>query len=263
MRRPLFCHSGRARSDGKTGGHGPCSLLCSSPPNPLVVLARLSDIRHYAFATHIHRRRRNARSSVTTHVPLPRTFYMRPVRTVARQLLGKVLVRHVGRTTLSGIIVEVEAYNGSNDPASHAFRGRTPRNEVMFGNGGHLYVYFTYGMHFCANVVTGHEGAGSAVLLRALEPLRGIPAMAHNRNRPERAVKDLLSGPAKLCQAMEIGREENGADLCGNEIWIEDHGMTMRPRDIAATPRIGITRGKEHLWRYVVRESAFLSRPVR
>ena len=200
---------------------------------------------------------------MNTHVPLPRTFYLRPVRTVARQLLGKVLVRRIGRITLSGIIVEVEAYNGSDDPASHAFRGRTPRNEIMFGTGGHLYVYFTYGMHFCANVVTGHEGAGSAILLRALEPLGGITAMAHNRNRPEHAVKALLSGPAKLCQAMKIGRKENGADLCGNGIWIKDRGFAAPPRDIAATPRIGITQGKEHLWRYVVRESAFLSRPVR
>jgi DNA-3-methyladenine glycosylase len=200
---------------------------------------------------------------VSTHVSLPRTFYLRPVRTVARQLLGKVLVRRVGRNTLAGIIVEVEAYDGSNDPASHAFRGRTPRNEVMFGNGGHLYVYFTYGMHFCANVVTGHEGTGSAVLLRALEPFGGIPAMATNRDRPTTALKDLLSGPAKLCQAMKIGREANGTDLCGGEIWIEDRGFAAPPRDIAATPRIGITQGKEHLWRYVVRESAFLSRPVR
>ena len=87
--------------------------------------------------------------------------------------------------------------------------------------------------------------------------------MAHNRNRPEHAVKALLSGPAKLCQAMKIGRKENGADLCGNGIWIEDRGFAAPPRDIAATPRIGITQGKEHLWRYVVRESAFLSRPVR
>jgi DNA-3-methyladenine glycosylase len=194
---------------------------------------------------------------------LPRSFYRRPVRTVARQLLGKVLVRRSDRESLSGLIVEVEAYNGSDDPASHAFRGKTPRNEVMFGEGGHLYVYFTYGMHFCANVVTGQEGFGCAVLLRALEPLDGIPLMAQRRNRPVAHVRNLLSGPAKLCQAMDIGRHHNGIDLCGDEIWIEDRGIALRPRDIASAPRIGITQGKEHLWRYVIRDSAFLSRPLR
>ncbi len=193
--------------------------------------------------------------------PLPRPFYLRPVLTVARQLLGKVVVRRTGRSTMAGMIVEVEAYDGSNDPASHAYKGRTERNAVMFGEGGRLYVYFTYGMHFCANVVTGVEGRSSAVLLRALEPLDGIPAMARHRGRPAAAVKDLLSGPAKLCQAMGIGREENGTDLLGEVLWIEDRGIAIPPRDILATPRIGITHGKEHLWRFVVRNSAYLSRP--
>jgi DNA-3-methyladenine glycosylase len=200
---------------------------------------------------------------MSMHPPLPRSFYRRPVRTVARQLLGKVLVRRSGRELLSGVIVEVEAYGGSDDPASHAFRGRTPRNEVMFGEGGHLYVYFTYGMHFCANVVTGQEGTGCAVLLRALEPLEGIAFLARRRKQPLSHVRELLSGPAKLCQAMDIARPQNGVDLCGDEIWIEDRGIVLRPRDIASTPRIGITQGKEHLWRYVLRDSAFLSRPVR
>jgi DNA-3-methyladenine glycosylase len=177
--------------------------------------------------------------------------------------LGKVLVRRSGRNVLSGLIVEVEAYSGSGDPASHAFRGRTPRNEVMFGEGGHLYVYFTYGMHFCANVVTGQEGVGCAVLLRALEPLEGIPIMARRRKHPVSHVHDILSGPAKLCQGMDLGRRQNGIDLIGDEIWIEDRGIAPRPRDIASTPRIGITQGKEHLWRYVIRNSTFLSRPVR
>jgi DNA-3-methyladenine glycosylase len=116
-------------------------------------------------------------------------------------------------------------------------------------------------MHFCANVVTGREGNGSAVLLRALEPLEGIPSMARNRKRPASHVQDLLSGPAKLCQAMKIGRDDNGTDLCGDEIWIEDHGVTVASRGIVATPRIGITQGKEHLWRFCLRGNRFLSRP--
>lgn len=196
------------------------------------------------------------------HTPLPRSFYTRAVVTVARQLLGKVLVRRSGRTVMAGMIVEVEAYNGADDPASHAFRGRTPRNDVMFLDGGILYVYFTYGMHFCANVVTGHAGTGSAVLLRALEPLEGIRTMARHRAHPASEVTALLSGPAKLCQAMGIGREENGTDLCGERIWIEDRGVVVPARGIAATPRIGITRGKEKHWRFCVAGSRYLSRPA-
>jgi DNA-3-methyladenine glycosylase len=183
------------------------------------------------------------------------------VITVARQLLGKVLVRRSGRTVMSGMIVEVEAYNGADDPASHAFRGQTARNQVMFMEGGVLYVYFTYGMHFCANVVTGRAGNGSAVLLRALEPLEGVAAMAKHRSRPASEATALLSGPAKLCQAMKIGRDDNGTDLCSGRIWIEDRGLTVPSRGIVATPRIGITRGKEKLWRFCVEGSRFLSRP--
>lgn len=199
---------------------------------------------------------------MSTHTPLPHAFYTRPVLTVARQLLGKVLVCRRGRSILSGVIVEVEAYNGGDDPASHAFRGRTPRNDVMFLEGGVLYVYFTYGMHFCANVVTGRAGDGSAVLLRALEPLEGVAAMAKHRARPASAVTELLSGPAKLCQAMKIGRDDNGTDLCGERLWIEDRGLTIPSRGIVATPRIGITRGKDKLWRFCEGGNRFLSRPA-
>jgi DNA-3-methyladenine glycosylase len=133
----------------------------------------------------------------------------------------------------------------------------------MFMEGGVLYVYFTYGMHFCANVVTGREGSGSAVLLRAMEPVDGIPAMAQNRKLPPANKRALLSGPAKLCQAMKIGRDDNGTDLCGERIWIEDRGLTAASQDIVATSRIGITRGKEKLWRFVVDGNSFLSRPAR
>ncbi|MCC6396956.1 MAG: DNA-3-methyladenine glycosylase [Bacteroidetes bacterium] len=191
---------------------------------------------------------------MTARNPLPRSFYLQPTVTVARQLLGKILVRRIGRRTLAGRIIEVEAYLGAKDPASHAYRGRTPRNDVMFWEGGHLYVYFTYGMHFCANVVSGPQGIGNAVLLRALEPLEGVRIMAENRKRDASAIKELCSGPAKLCQAFGIARGENGTDLCGKSIWIESDSLSRQSFRIKATPRIGISQGKDAMLRFVVRE---------
>ncbi len=201
------------------------------------------------------------RTLVTRHQQLPRTFYCRPTVTVARQLLGNVLVRRSGRQLLGGRIIEVEAYLGHEDPASHAFRGRTARNDVMFWEGGHLYVYFTYGKHFCANVVTGREGTGSAVLIRALEPLQGIHSMASNRQRPVSDLGALCSGPAKLCQALGITRNENGTDLCGSTVWIEKGEDLPRTTDIETTTRIGISKGKEAKLRFFIRKRASLSGP--
>jgi DNA-3-methyladenine glycosylase len=199
------------------------------------------------------RQRPAARLSIR---PLPRSFYLRPTRTVARALLGAVVIRTLGRTTLLGRIVETEAYLGARDPASHAFRGRTPRNEVMFWKGGHLYVYFTYGMHYCANVVTEDAGAGRAVLIRAVEPLRGLPAMRRRR----RGRHDLASGPAKFCEAFGIGRDENGTDLCGGAIVLA-RGEPVLASRIVATTRIGIRSAREKRWRYYIRGSPFISRP--
>ena len=143
---------------------------------------------------------------------LPRSFFARPSTVVAPELLGRVLVRVLpDGTRLAARLVEVEAYE-QGDPASHSYRGRpTPRTEVMFGPPGRLYVYFTYGMHFCSNVVTGPNGCGSAVLLRAAEPLDGLEAMAANRGTD--GLRLLCSGPARLTQAFGIGRDDNGADL--------------------------------------------------
>ncbi|MEW6510374.1 MAG: DNA-3-methyladenine glycosylase [Bacteroidota bacterium] len=194
---------------------------------------------------------------------LPRSFYLRPTLTVARELLGTLLVRRSGRRILVGRIVEVEAYLGERDPASHAYRGVTRRNAVMFGPGGHLYVYFTYGMHFCCNVVTERAGKGRAVLLRAVEPVGGLDAMMRNRRHGRRrtlTLLDLCSGPARLCEAFGIGRRENGADLCGTTLWIAEDAKSKRPGTIARSPRIGITNGKEHRWRFYIRGSKFVSR---
>lgn len=188
---------------------------------------------------------------------VPRDFYRRDARVVAPLLLNKILV---GRDA-AGRIVEVEAYCGAEDAGSHAFRGRTRRNAVMFGPPGYLYVYFTYGMHWCANAVCGEEGVASAVLIRALAPLAGLAAMRPRRPRARRDV-DLCSGPAKLCQAVDVTGDDDGADLVAG-----DRGITLRddgtppPAAPGQSPRIGLSAGAEHPWRWVVPGEAHLSRP--
>ena len=151
--------------------------------------------------------------------------------------------------------METEAYRGEDDPGSHASRGPTQRNRVMFGPGGFLYVYFTYGMHFCMNVVTEGGGASGAVLIRALEPIGGIETM--NRLRGGREIRELCNGPAKLCQALGVTRELNGLDLTGDMMWISDDGF--RPGAIELSSRIGISAGRDKPWRFFVAGSPFVS----
>jgi DNA-3-methyladenine glycosylase len=194
--------------------------------------------------------------------PLPHVFYDRPSVEVARDLLGKTLWRRTGVGLAAGIIVETEAYDGANDPASHAWRGRTQRNAVMFGPPGHAYVYFTYGMHYCLNAVTGPAGQASAALLRAIQPVVGLEVLRERRgtHMPDR---DLARGPGRLCQALGITTADDGTDLAGDALWISE---TVDPSDllIAATPRIGITRAAERPWRFVVCDNQYISgRPVR
>lgn len=189
---------------------------------------------------------------------LPRSFFARSSTEVAPDLLGRVLVRVLpDGTRLAARLVEVEAY-GPNDPASHAFRGPTPRNLVMFGPPGHLYVYFTYGMHFCSNVVTGAEGTGSAVLLRAAEPLEGLDAMAVRRGVDAPTL--LCSGPGRLTQALDISRPENGADLVRDASVQLRMGDPVAPRSIARSTRVGVNVGTERRWRFYEAGSAFVSR---
>ena len=180
--------------------------------------------------------------------PLPRRFYVGGAVDVAPQLLNKLLVRN-GR---AGRIVEVEAYQGIRDPASHAYRGPTRRNATMFGRPGLLYVYFTYGMHFCANVVCMPEGTAEAVLLRALAPVGGIEAMRAARPRIEKD-HQLASGPAKLCQAMGITRTEDGADLVtgSSGIRVVDDGVPP-PTVPASSGRVGIRHASHMPWRWWV-----------
>jgi DNA-3-methyladenine glycosylase len=189
---------------------------------------------------------------------LPRSFFARPSTVVAPELVGRVLVRVLpDGTRLAARLVEVEAYE-QGDPASHSYRGRaTRRTEVMFGAPGRLYVYFTYGMHFCSNVVTGPDGFGSAVLLRAAEPLDGFEAMAANR-RTDR-LRLLCSGPARLTQALAIGRDDNGADLVKDPGLFLLAGSPVAPRTVARSTRVGVNVGVERRWRFFERGSAFVS----
>jgi DNA-3-methyladenine glycosylase len=179
---------------------------------------------------------------------LPRSFYDADALVVGPRLLNKLLVRgdRVGR------IVEVEAYRGAEDPASHSYSGPTKRNAVMFGPPGHLYVYFTYGMHWCANTVCGPPGTPYAILLRALAPVAGLEAM--RAARPAGTVdRQLTSGPAKLCQAFGITSAENGADLVTGDrgLTLVDDG-TAPPPHPGVSARIGITKAAERPWRWFV-----------
>jgi DNA-3-methyladenine glycosylase len=184
---------------------------------------------------------------------LPRSLYDDDVLTVAPRLLNKLLTTADGR---SGRIVEVEAYHGAEDPASHAFRGPTARNLVMFGPPGHLYVYLSYGVHWCANVVCGPPGEPQAVLLRALDPVAGLELMRRARWRGQRhqADRDLCRGPGRLCQALGIDRTVNGADLTTADagVWLADDGVPP-PDEPLVTGRVGISVAADRPWRFAVK----------
>jgi DNA-3-methyladenine glycosylase len=194
---------------------------------------------------------------------LPKNFYSRPVLDVAEELLGKLLVKVESDKLLSGRIVEVEAYDGNVDEAAHSFKGRTERNEVMFWKGGYLYVYFTYGVHHCCNVVTGWNDHGTAVLIRAIEPVDGIEIMAVRRfSKLELSDKEfinLTNGPGKICQAFDFTRKHSGVDLSGNKIFILDQPKINKDK-IGVSERIGISKSKELKWRFFETGNPCLSR---
>ena len=218
--------------------------------------------------------------------PLDHAFYARDPRRVARELLGKVLIRQEVRkadrrgarpggpkntngskasTRLTARIVEVEAYLGENDPAAHSAAGQTLRNAVLFGPPGYAYIYFIYGNHYCLNVSCEPEGQGAGVLFRAVEPLSGIEEMARARGVEIAGPRDLpklTSGPGRLAEAFGITRErDNGGDLTStsSSLWIGDDGY--RARGIVITPRIGITKAADSPLRYLLRGNAFVSGP--
>lgn len=192
---------------------------------------------------------------------LPRSFYARDSLAVAPDLLHKLLVHDDpvhGR--VAARIVEVEAYRGADDPGSHGHRGETPRTRVMFGPPGHLYVYFTYGMHWCANVVTGQEGEANAVLLRAAAPVAGLDVMRSRRPKARRD-RDLCAGPARLAQAFGLSGADDGTDLVRGPVRVLDDGVAP-PAEPAWTTRVGLAAGKgdDHPWRCVVPGDPHLSR---
>lgn len=206
--------------------------------------------------------------------PLARSFFARDPRRVARELLGKVLVRDAGPNRRTARIVEVEAYLGENDPAAHSAAGNTARTSVLFGPPGHAYVYFIYGNHYCLNVSCEPAGKAGGVLFRALEPLSGVDEMAqargieiHCQENHAPANKDLIkltSGPGRLCEAFAVTRaRDNGCDLtsAASGLWIGDDGY--RARSIRTTPRIGITKAIDRPLRYLLDGNPFVSRKTR
>lgn len=217
--------------------------------------------------------------NLNSNSKLPPEFYYRSTIVVARDLLGKVIVRKLGGKILSGIIVETEAYPGKKDPASHSFFKKTKRNEMMFEKGGKAYVYFTYGNHYCFNVVTGKENIGSAVLIRAVEPLEGTEIMMKNRGVNE--LHNLTSGPGKFTKAFAIDKKLNGINLLGDLLYISNPdnrylparssgGREAKRRNnsrnhknifkIIRAPRIGITRNTDKLYRFYIEGNPFVSR---
>ena len=168
---------------------------------------------------------------------------------IAKKLLGCMLVKKTKKETLAGIITETEAYT-ETDKASHTFGGkRTKKNNVMFKEGGFLYVYFTYGIHHCLNIVTEREGKGSAVLIRAVTPVKGIKTMMKNRRKNTQ--KGLTDGPGKICQAFNIDIQDNGIDLVDKKTIIYVTEQVKKPTKIIKTPRIGISKETEKKWRFV------------
>ncbi len=189
--------------------------------------------------------------------PLDKEFYNTDTLTLARMLLGNIIVNHTPQGFTAGMIVETEAYL-QNDPACHAFRGKTKRNAVMFGPAGHAYVYFVYGNHYCFNIVGNKEGIGEAVLIRALEPLDGLELMFRRRRKADK-ITDLTNGPGKLAEAMAIGREHNGLPLIEGSLFVA-RGWSFPSSAIVCAPRIGIKKATEKEWRYYLQGNPFVSK---
>jgi DNA-3-methyladenine glycosylase len=193
--------------------------------------------------------------------PLARAFYARGSVAVARGLLGRLLVCATAPGVTAGRIVEVEAYGGEDDPASHARPGPTPRNASMYGPPGHAYVYFTYGMHHCLNLVTGCEGRAAAVLIRALEPVAGLALMRARRGPVPDA--RLAGGPGCVAQALGLDRRHDGLDLAGPRLWVSDLAPVRAGLAIARGPRVGIRVGLDRAWRFWLEDHPCVSARAR
>ena len=193
---------------------------------------------------------------------LPRSFYLDPPDIVARRLLGKLIARRLNGQSLTGRIVEIEAYLGLDDPAAHAYAGKTARNAVLFGPPGFAYVYFIYGMYYCLNISCQPEGHAGCVLIRALEPVKGIATMARLRKLPANAAPRLLtSGPGRLCQALDITRAaHNGLDVTRRTSPLQVLDDDYEPGLVRETARIGISKAVEQPLRFVIEGNPFVSR---
>ena len=203
------------------------------------------------------------RPSSRSRRTLPRGFYARGTLVVARELLGKVLSHNASEGRTAGLIVEVEAYVGEDDPACHAAPGPTPRNAPLYGAPGNAYVYLNYGLHYLVNAVTEPAGRPAAVLIRALKPLDGLPLMRRRRARGAPSGKvppdhHLCRGPGNLARALGITLDENRADLCRSWLRIEDHGHVVA--DVGWSPRVGVRVGTDRPWRCFIQGHACVSR---
>lgn len=190
---------------------------------------------------------------------LSREFYCQDGNTLAKRLLGKILVHETEAGLTAGKIVETEAYMGEIDKAAHSYKSKSGRTEIQYGQGGYAYIYLIYGMYYCMNVVANKEETPEVVLIRALEPVEGISLMEQRRKTDR--LKNLCSGPGKLCQALGINKDCYGADLLGDYLYILS-GEEIAEENIAATPRINIDyaeEAKDFLWRYLIKENPFVS----
>ena len=198
--------------------------------------------------------------NVNLNQKLPRAFYARETITVAQELIGKIIVRHIDGNTIAGRIIETEAYRGRDDAASHAYRGKTTRNRPLFGTPGHSYVYFIYGMHWLFNIAAHAEGTPGGILIRAVEPVKGIHIMQHFRGKE--SLKNLTNGPARLAQAFNINRDDNEIDLVtNNELYLVE-GSLKTGETITAGPRIRVPGDDLALtrpWRFRIDNHPYIS----
>ena len=193
---------------------------------------------------------------------IKKDFYNRETLKVAQEILGKFLVRKIGKKIIAGKIVETEAYVGSSDLASHASRGKTARTTLMFGPPGHAYVYLVYGLNYCFNIVTEKENYPAAILIRAIEPAEGADLMKRYR-KTQKLIFNLTNGPGKLCQALKIDKSINMLDLTKNILWVEDRGVKIKSSEIVAAKRIGVDyagKYKNKPWRFYLRGNPFVSK---
>lgn len=192
---------------------------------------------------------------------LPREFYERDTITVAKSLLGQCVVRRDRGLEVSGMIVETEAYRGKADPAAHSYRGKSQRTVIMYGEKGFAYIYMIYGMYYCMNVTSGPKDEPEAILIRALEPLKGLDIMAERRNSQNRL--NLCSGPGKLCMAMDIDKRHYGLDLTASDVIFIERGCDIADSKIEASRRINIDyagEAKDYLWRFTIAGNPFVSK---